>query len=128
MWFAYTKKSSFSFFETLDELSIAFWEEGFWLVSNIDVSEKIRKKGIENFWEYRILGFCKPEIAYKYLSEDMDLGVFLPCSVIVYEKEDDVYISTWLPEDIIWKLVSNPNLEDLDRDISNTIRKIIDSV
>jgi len=128
MSYFYTKISPFSFLETIDELTIAFSEEGFWLVSSIDAGEKIRKKVDINFTNYKILGFCQPEIAYEYLSEDMNIWIFLPCWVVVYEKEWVVNISTWLPDDTIWKIVQNKNLENLDKKISEVIKKIINSV
>lgn len=128
MLYYYTKKSRFSFLETIDELLLSFSEQWFWLVSNIDVSEKIRKKVDESFWEYKILGFCKPDIAYKYLSQDMNLWLFLPCSVYIYEKNWDIYVWTGLPDDIIWKIVQNKNLEQTDREMSEVIKKIIDSI
>jgi len=77
MSYTYIKKSPFSFDETLDELRIAFWEEWFWVVSNVNIAEKIKTKVDENFWEYTTLWFCKPELAYKYLSEDINLGIFM---------------------------------------------------
>ncbi len=128
MSYFYTRKSPFSFLETIDEVTIAFKENWFWLVSNIDVSEKIRNKVDKNFTNYSILGFCQPEIAYEYLSQDMNLWIFLPCSIVLYEKDGITQISTWLPSDIIWKIVKNKNLEQLDNRMSELIKKIIISI
>jgi len=128
MSYNYTKKSQYSFLETIDELLLSFWENWFWLVSNVDVTEKVSKKVDKDFPNYKILGFCKPEIAYKYLSEDMNLWVFLPCSICVYEKDWSVYISSWLPEDIISNFIENKDLKNLDIEISILIKKIIDDI
>jgi len=128
MKYSYVKKSPFDFLETVDELIILFSEEWFWLVSNLDVAEKIRKKVNPDFLEYRVLGFCKPEIAVKYLMEDMNLWVFFPCSVVVYEKENGVYISAGFPEDIINEFINNKILEKLSIEVSKIMKKVIDNI
>ncbi len=126
--YTYIKKSPFSFDETLDELRIAFSQKGFWVVSNIDISKKIREKVNPNFWLYTNLGFCKPELANKYLSEDINIWVFMPCNISVYEQYWDIYISAWLPENIISKVIKNKNLNSLSSEISKTMKEIVDSI
>jgi len=128
MSYTYIKKSPFSFDETLDELRIAFWEEWFWVVSNVNIAEKIKTKVDENFWEYTTLWFCKPELAYKYLSEDINLGIFMPCSVSVYEKNWEIFISAGLPENVIDKVIENKNLKKLSSEISEIMKKVIESI
>ena len=128
MSYSYIKKSPYSFLETLDELRIAFAENWFGVVSNVDIAERIKAKVDSNFPEYTTLGFCKPGLAYKYLSEDINLWIFMPCSVSVYEKWNDVFISAWLPEVVISKVTEDKALESLHKEISNTMKKAIDSI
>ena len=128
MNYTYIKKSPFGFDETLDELRIAFAEQGFWVVSNVNISEKIKSKVDSNFWKYTTLWFCKPELAYKYLSEDINLWIFMPCSVSVYEKNWYIYISAGLPENVISPVIWNKNLEKLSTEISEVMKKVIDSI
>jgi uncharacterized protein (DUF302 family) len=129
MWlYTYVKKSPFSFDETLDELRIAFAEEWFWVVSNVDISEKIKLKVDKNFPRYTTLWFCKPELAYEYISEDINLWIFMPCSISVYEKNKEVFISAWLPKNIIFPIIKNKNLEKLSLEISETMTQIIEKL
>jgi uncharacterized protein (DUF302 family) len=128
MKYTYIKKSNFWFEETLDELRIAFGKEWFWVVSNVNISEKIKAKVDKSFWEYTTLWFCKPELAYKYLSEDINLWIFMPCSVSVYEKKWEIFISAGLPENVISPLINNKKLEKLSIEISEIMKKLIDSI
>ena len=128
MSFSYTKKINFSFIEALDEVRLAFSEKWFWVVSNIDIAEKIRKTVDSNFWEYTVFWICNPELAYKFLSESMDLGVFMPCSVAIYEKDGSVFISAWLPDKMISWVIDSNNLDELSNSISKTMKEVIYSI
>ena len=75
MNYSYTKKIDLPFDEALDEVRFWFIEKWFWVVSNIDISEKIQTKVDKDFKKYIVLWFCNPELAYKYLSYSKDLGV-----------------------------------------------------
>ena len=128
MTYNYTKKSPYSFMETIDELRLAFSDAWFWVVSNVNIWERIRGKVDNNFWEYVTLGFCKPWLAYEYLNEDMNLWIFMPCSVSVYEKEGDVYINAWLPETVVDKVVDNDNIKNHSKEVSDMMKNVIDSI
>ena len=126
--YTYIKKSTFWFYETLDEIRIAFSEKGFWVVTNLNIAEKIQKKINPDFWEYVTLGLCKPEIAYDFLKEDINLWIFMPCSVSIYEKNWEVFISAWLPEKIISPIISNKKLEKYNIEISKEMKNIINNI
>ena len=128
MTYNYTKKSSYPFLETVDELRLAFSEKGFWVVSNVNVWERIRNKVDSNFSEYITLWFCNPNHAYNYLKQDLNLWIFMPCSVSVYEKEGEVFINAWLPVNVIDKIVENKNIEDTSKEVSEVMKKVIDSI
>lgn len=128
MNYAYTKKINLSFSETFDEVRFAFAEKWFGIVSNIDVSEKIRTKIDSSFQKYTILWVCKPELAYKFLNKEMDLWIFMPCSIAIYEKGNDIYISAWLPNIMLPWLNSEDELNLILNDLTNEIKLIINSI
>ncbi len=66
--------------------------EGFGVLTRIDVKETLKKKLDVDFTNYTILGACNPKLAFKALSTDKNIGLLLPCNVIVYEKEPGVVI------------------------------------
>ena len=128
MNFAYTRKIDSTFDMTLDDLRFELADRGFGIVSNVDISEGIVTKVTSDFWPYRVLGVCNPDLAYKYLRKNLEYGVFLPCNIVVYEDDWTVFVSVWLPDVIIWKVVEDESLKKLWEDISKTLKEAVDSI
>ncbi len=77
-----------AFDETVELTREALNHEGFGVLSEIRVDEKLKEKLGVDFRQYVILGACNPPLAYKTLQEDINIGLLLPCNVIVYEADD----------------------------------------
>jgi len=77
-----------SFDETLARIPEALKSEGFGILTEIDVKETMKKKLDVDFRRYKILGACNPPFAHRALSADLEIGRFMPCSVVVYETDD----------------------------------------
>jgi uncharacterized protein (DUF302 family) len=80
---------SCGFDEALARLSEALKSEGFGVLTEIDVKDTLKKKLDVDFRRYRILGACNPHLAHKALSANLDVGLMLPCNLIVYEGDGD---------------------------------------
>ncbi len=79
---------SYGFDEALSKVPEALKREGFGVLTEIDVQDTLKRKlGIE-FRRYRILGACNPPLAHQALSANLDVGLMLPCNLIVYETDD----------------------------------------
>ncbi len=76
------------FDEVLARVPEALKTEGFGVLTEIDVQATLKKKLDVDFRRYRILGACNPPFAHQALSHSLEIGVFLPCNVIVYETDD----------------------------------------
>lgn len=76
------------FEETIERTKDALKEEGFGVLSEIRLDEKLKEKLGVDFRRYIILGACNPPLAHKTLEVDIDIGLLLPCNVIVYESDD----------------------------------------
>lgn len=82
------KLNNYGFDEVVEKMTGALNLEGFGILSEIDVSETLKKKLDVNFRKYKILGACNPPFAYMALEAEDKIGTMLPCNVIVQETED----------------------------------------
>jgi uncharacterized protein (DUF302 family) len=86
--FGVRKPTTSSYDEVLQKLPDLLKAEGFGVLTQIDVKDTLKQKlGVE-FRRYRILGACNPPLAHRALTADLEIGVMLPCNVIVYEGDD----------------------------------------
>lgn len=86
-----------SFEEALDEITFCLGEQWFWIMTKIDVKESMQKKLWKEIENYMILWACNPQLAYEALEADYEIGLVMPCNVIVYEKNNTVFVSVILP-------------------------------
>lgn len=78
----------FTFDEAVERTRQALQAEGFGILSEIRMDEKFKEKLDTDFRKYVILGACNPSLAYKTVQEDINVGLLLPCNVVVYEADD----------------------------------------
>ena len=77
-----------SYEEALERVPEALSNEGFGVLTEIDVKATLKKKIDVDFRKYKILGACNPPLAHQALSTDLEIGLLLPCNVIVFENDD----------------------------------------
>jgi uncharacterized protein (DUF302 family) len=86
--FRLQKRTNLTFEEALARVPQALQAEGFGVLTQIDVQETLKQKIGVDFRKYRILGACNPKLAYRALSSELEVGVMMPCNVVVYEGDD----------------------------------------
>ncbi|MBO0721705.1 MAG: DUF302 domain-containing protein [Blastocatellia bacterium] len=101
--------------------------EGFGVLCEIDISQKLREKLGIDFYRYLILGACNPPLAYQALQKEPDLGLLLPCNVAVYESEGRTVVSA-IDADKMLSIVDNPQLETIGKQVNEKLRRAIDSI
>lgn len=88
MKYYFSKKLNLGFNDAIEKVTAALKEQGFGILTEIDVKETLKKKLDVNFRNYRILGACNPPFAYQALQAEDKIGAMLPCNVIVQETPD----------------------------------------
>ena len=117
-----------SFDDTITTVTKALGEQGFGILTDIDVKATLKKKLEVDFRSYRILGACNPEFAYKALQVEDKIGVMLPCSVIIQEKwEGKVDVAAMDPAAAM-KAISNPALSEMARTVRDRLANAINSL
>ena len=127
MEYWYIKEVNLTFEEALDEVTLCLAEQGFWVLSKIDVQAAMLKKIGREVEPYMILWACNPTLAYDALQEDIEIWLVMPCNVIVYEKEGKVFVSAVLAT--VWtSIVENANITAIAKKAENWLIKALDSM
>jgi len=128
MSYYFSKKINESFDKTIMKVVLSLKNEGFGVLTEIDVKETLKKKLDVDFQKYMILGACNPSFAYKALKVEDKIGIMLPCNVIVQEiSEGEVEIAAVDPV-VSMKAVENPALLEIANQVQEKLRKVINSL
>ena len=123
-----SKTVNLTYEEAINKVTEELKKEGFGVLTEIDVKETLKKKLDVDFRKYKILGACNPSLAYKALSTEENIGVMLPCNVIVQEKTDGkVQVSAINPM-VAMKSVGNENLNQVAEEVSGKLKRVIDNL
>ena len=126
MQYGYTKKVSFSFEEAVAKVKEALETEGFGVLTEIDVKTTMKKKLGVDYDNYIILGACNPQFAHQALQEEKEIGLLLPCNVIVYE-DKGVHVAGILPT-VAMNMVTNKKLGAIAKGVEEKLKSAIDAV
>lgn len=123
-----SKKVDYDFEHAIKEATDRLKDEGFGVLTEIDVKETLKKKLDVDFKKYRILGACNPEFAHQALQHEDKIGTMLPCNVIVEENEDgSVEISAVDPLASM-QAVENAELAGVAKEVKSRLEKVIQAV
>lgn len=86
--YGFSKTIDVPFQEAVERVTAGLKEEGFGVLCEIDIKEKLKEKLGVDFRNYVILGACNPPLAYKTLQQEINIGLLLPCNVIVYDADE----------------------------------------
>ena len=125
--YGYKKSSTLSYEEAIKRTKEELKKEGFGMLTEIDVKETLKKKLNVDFNKYVILGACNPPFAHKSLQAELDIGLMLPCNVIVYEKDDKVVVAAIKPT-VAMKMIENEPLNKIAEEVESKIKRVIDSL
>jgi len=126
--FGFAEVLNIPYEEALIKVQEALKEEGFGVLTTIDVQSTLKKKLDVDFRKYTILGACNPPYAFQALQADLDVGLFLPCNVIIYETDDyNVYISAINPLSVLGE-IQNEKLGIIAEAVSTKLQKVMENI
>lgn len=124
--YSYTKQSPISFDETVAATKQELATEGFGVLSEIDVQKTLQEKIGSDLEPYLILGACHAPSAADAIAAEREVGLLLPCNVIVYAKEEVVYVSAIDPETLM-AVTDNDALTEPAADIKTRLTRVVDA-
>ncbi|NLI15687.1 MAG: DUF302 domain-containing protein [candidate division Zixibacteria bacterium] len=127
MKYGFLKRINCDYESVLEKLSPALKNEGFGILTQIDVRNTLKNKLDVDFPKYMIVGVCNPSLAYRALQSEINIGLMLPCNIIIYEKDGDTYIALAKPSAAM-AAVDNPALEKIVAEAESRLVKVFDSI
>ena len=116
-----------SYDEAVQRATAALKEEGFGVLTTIDVKETLKQKLNVDFRRYVILGACNPPLAHRALNADLDVGLLLPCNVIVYEQDSGAAVSLVDPL-VMLGVMANPAVEPIANEAREKLRRVAEKL
>jgi len=128
MSYYFAKRLNVDFGQAIERVTEALKNEGFGIISTIDVQDTLHKKlGVE-FRPYRILGACNPTLAHEALSVEDKIGTMLPCNVVVQDWKDGSVEVAAIDPMASMQAVMNPTLKATAETVRSKLQKVIDAL
>lgn len=124
--FSVTLQSRFE--DVVEQVESELKKEGFGVLADIDVATTLRNKLGREHRPYRILGACNPGYAEQAIAAEPDVGLLLPCNVLVREAEDGRIVVSFMDPEAVLGIVGNPELETLGRGVRKRLERVRDAL
>jgi uncharacterized protein (DUF302 family) len=125
--YGFTKELNQPFEEVVGLVTEALKKEGFGILTTIDVKEKLKEKIGVDFRKYLILGACSPKHAHQALLAEENIGLMLPCNVVIYEKDSKTVVSVVKPTAMM-SMLDNAKLAKIAETVESLLKKVFDAV
>ncbi len=126
MSFTHTVKTQKNIDTVISDLTENLKEIGFGVLETLDFKKILTEKGLEFADDYKLMEVCNPHLAKQVLEANPDLGLLLPCTIAVYQKDNENFISLAKPTSLL-SMASDDNLKISGEDIENGLIKIIEN-
>ena len=127
MQYGFSKTVDLPYEQAIEKVTDELKKEGFGVLTSIDVKETLKQKINVDFKKYVILGACNPPIAHKALQEEEELGLLLPCNVIVYEKDNSTRVSIFDPMVMTW-ILENDNMKPIATEVQERLQRVLNAI
>lgn len=127
MQYGFSKVVNLSYEQAVEKATAELKKEGFGVLTTIDVKDTLKKKLDVDFPKYVILGACNPPFAYQALQAEEEIGLLLPCNVIVYETKGKTTVSIFDPM-TMGAVVDNPKIEPIAQQVKEKLLRVFASI
>lgn len=127
MHYGFSRIVKHSFENTIVKITEELQKEGFGVLTKIDVRETLKNKLDVDFHKYVILGACNPAYAYGALQAEEDIGLLLPCNVVVREQDGKTVVSAFDPMSMM-ALTKNQELQDIAKQVKERLERVMSNV
>ena len=128
MAYHYSTELRQPFEEVVSQITENLKQQGFGIITSIDMKSTLKEKLNVDFRDYRILGACNPQFAHRALGIEPEIGVMLPCNIVVHQTDNGgVRVSAVNPMETMDKSLS-PDLKEVASEVSNRLRKDVDEL
>lgn len=114
--------------DAIEKATAALKEEGFGVLTKIDVKDTFKQKLNADFRRYVILGACNPNLAHQALQSDLNIGLLLPCNVIVYESNDNKSVVSIVDPMQMLGVADNKNLQSLATEANTRLTRVVENL
>jgi uncharacterized protein (DUF302 family) len=125
--YGFRKEIELSFDQAVGVVTEELKKKGFGILTKIDVKEKFKEKLGIDFKNYVILGACNPPLAHTAILAEEDIGLLLPCNVVLYDKEGKTVLAVMKPSAAMG-MVDNQALKQIAGEVEAILKEVFDSV
>jgi uncharacterized protein (DUF302 family) len=128
--YGFSRTVRLTFDEAVEKVRETLKAEGFGVLSEIDIDEKLKEKLGVDFRRYKIMGACNPSLAYKTLQEELHIGLLLPCNVIVYEADEEgrTVVAAVDAKAMLSVVGDTPLLREVAREANERLRRALENI
>jgi uncharacterized protein (DUF302 family) len=127
MDYGFVKEINLEFGDAMQKVERELQREGFKILTTIDAQAKFKEKLNIDFPKYMILGACNPKLAHEAISAEWNIGLLLPCNIIVYEKDNKVLVGVIRPTAAM-AAVQNEALRGLAAEVESKLKRVFNNI